>query len=171
MSETSTQAFNIKAYVNNLLSEKRELEAANNALEAEKSKLKQGVLKYGEIAKNLEQQNKEQQNKIQMLQRQIDSLQHENTKLSSTGAASHEYTNEIADTLLFAQRTAKQLVAEAEQRAAMLNQDTQKALNNMSMSVSQIRDVLRKIGNDVGLVEVHLESLKKSTVQEDKSPF
>ena len=170
MSEVNAQAFNIKAYVNNLLSEKRELEAANSALEAEKSKLKQGILKYGEIAKSMEAQNKEQASKILMLQRQVDALRQENTKLSSS-APSQDYSAEIADTLLFAQRTAKQLVTEAEQRATLMTQETQKSLTNMYMSVSQIRDILRKIGNDVGLVEAHLESLKETVNPDGINPM
>ena len=162
MSETNTQAFNIKAYVNNLLNEKRELEAANSALEAEKAKLKQGILKYGEIAKTMEGQNKELQAKVQMLQRQVDTLQQENTKLTaSTGAPPVDYTGEIAETLLLAQRTAKQVVAEAEQKAATMSQDAQRAISNMYMSVSQIREILRKVGNDISLVEAHLETVKE----------
>ena len=170
MSETNTQAFNIKAYVNNLLSEKRELEAANSALETEKTKLKQGILKYGEIAKSMEAQNKEQSAKILMLQRQIDALQQDNTKLSSS-APSHDYSNEIAETLLLAQRTAKQLVSDAEQKASLMTKDTQKALTNMYLSVSQVRDILRKIGNDIGLVEAHLESLKEAVHYDEKNVF
>ena len=169
MSETNTQAFNIKAYVNNLLSEKRELENANGALEAERTKLKQGIVKYGEIAKNLEAQSKEQQSKIQMMQRQIDALQQENARLTSS-APNANYTEEIADTLLLAQRTAKQLITDAEQKAAVINQDTQRAVTNMYMSVSKIRDLLRRVGDDVDLVETSLEALKESS-RENINPF
>ena len=170
MSDTNAQAFNIKAYVNNLLSEKRELETANTALEAERSKLKQGILKYGEIAKNLEAQNKELQSKILMMQRHIDTLQQENTKLAATAAnaasasvaiaPASDYSSEIAETLLFAQRTAKQLVAEAEQKADVLNQDTKKALTTMYTSVSQVRELIRRIGDDINLVESSLSTIK-----------
>jgi hypothetical protein len=173
MSEANTQAFNIKAYVNNLLNEKRELEAANSALEAEKTKLKQGILKSGDIAKTREGQNKELQSKVQMLQRQVDTLQQENARLSananavaSAPAPAANYSSEIADTLLLAQRTAKQVLAEAEQRAAVLTQDTQRAVNNMVMSVSQIREIMRKVGNDMSLVEAHLDTIKVPQQQE-----
>jgi len=166
MSETNAQAFNIKAYVNNLLSEKRELETANSALEAERTKLKQGILKYGEIAKNLEAQNKEQQAKILTLQRQVDTLQQENTRLTAN-APSPNYSNEIADTLLLAQRTAKQLISEAEQKAAVMNQDTQRALTNMVSSASKIREFIRRLGDDVTLMENSLESVKGSAAAYD----
>ena len=164
MSETNTQAFNIKAYVNNLLSEKRELETANNALEAERTKLKQGIVKYGEIAKNLEAQNKDQQAKIQSMQRQLDTLQQENAK-AAANASGANYSEEIAETLLLAQRTAKQVVNDAEQKAAVMRQDTQRALTSMYMSVSKIRDLVRRMGDDVDLVEASLESLKESGIE------
>ena len=170
MSDANAQAFNIKAYVNNLLGEKRELEAANSALETEKTKLKQGILKYGEIAKGMEAQNKEQAGKIMMLQRQVEALQQENAKLSAS-TPTQDYTSEIADTLLFAQRTAKQLVAEAEQKADIMSRETQSAVNGMFMSVTQIREILRKIGNDISLIDAHLETLKGVVKKDDRSSF
>jgi len=168
MSEANTQAFNIKAYVNNLLSEKRELEAANSALEAEKTKLKQGILKYGEIAKNMETQNKDQQNKIQMMQRQIDALQQENTQITAVVPISADYSSEIAETLLLAQRTAKQLVTEAEEKATLMTQDARVALSNVCAAVADIRDHLQNIGSDIGVVEARLEVVKENVGMVDE---
>jgi cell division septum initiation protein DivIVA len=197
MSETSAQAFNVKAYVNNLLGEKRELEAAKLALEAEKEKLKQGVLKYGELAKTMEEQNKEQRTQLQDMQKQLEQAREDNARLrqetvqgqdiartasplptSVPSAASAPVMlpfratvqapppisganySEVADILMAAQRTAKQIVAEAEQRAQAVAQDAYQELNNVYLSVTQIRDVLRQAAADIAQAEARLSAIQ-----------
>jgi cell division septum initiation protein DivIVA len=200
MSETSAQAFNVKAYVNNLLGEKRELEAAKITLEAEKEKLKQGVLKYGELAKTMEEQNKGQQTQLQELRQQLERTREDNARLRQEAAQwqgaprapapvpapavtalpyrpvpppvhvlapavqapppASNYSVEVADILMAAQRTAKQIVADAEQRARAITQDAYQALSNICLPVTQIRDVLRGAAADIAQAEARLSSLQ-----------